>query len=211
MVFDVIGDVCSSQSGPHGFVEETLTLAVKSVADLFEHDVSVGIHSGMLTVGCNAVEDFVDVRHVEIGADAEVLGPPVVSAQKRMDIRKATLPGCGIPEVAHINLTSKRKVAAGIGSVGQLPLRDVLETSVHVGENLLNGARAQCPLAEHVFLAGCGLHLDAGKSRSLLAAVVLLLHHEVELVQAIQPRSIFLLVVFKRFQQPYHGYTALVF
>ena len=82
---------------------------------------------------------------------------------------------------------------------------------MHGVEYLGDGSRAQGPFAEHVFLAGIGLQLDAGQARAFLSAVVLLLHQEVKLVQAIHPGAVLLFVVLQGLQQAYHGHAAFVF
>ena len=65
-------------------------------------------------------------------------------------------------------------------------------------------------LAEHILLAGRGVEVDAGHASALLTTVVLLLHHQIELVQPIAPRAVLLLVVAQRLQQANHRHTTLM-
>ena len=97
VVFDVARDVCIGKSLLHSLVEAAFAFAVEPVPELFEEDIRVRHHARVLSLHGYFVEDFRHVRHVEVGADAEVLGAPVVAPQERMDIRKATFAGSGIP------------------------------------------------------------------------------------------------------------------
>ena len=76
-----------------GFHEVALHLAIQTVPHQLEGDVGITVDARALALVGNLLEDLVDVGHVEVSAEAEVLGPPIVSAQKRMYIRKATLAG----------------------------------------------------------------------------------------------------------------------
>jgi hypothetical protein len=77
-------------------------------------------------------------------------------------------------------------------------------------KNLLDGVHAQGALAKHELLARRGPHLDAGQTGAFLAAVVLLLHHEIELVEAPHPRAVLALVVFQRLEQSHHRDAAFM-
>ena len=50
---------------------------------------------------------LVDVCHIEVAAQAEVLCPPVVSTQERMDILQSSFVCGGIAQVSHIQLTGE--------------------------------------------------------------------------------------------------------
>lgn len=181
------------------------------MAQLLEQDVGVGKHTRVLARTGYFVKDFLHIGHVEVGTDAKVLGPPVVTAQKGVDIRKTTLAGSGIPEVAHIDFACKRQMTNSISGVAQLLLRNVFKMSMNVTEDFLNGGSPHGPLAEHVFLTGSSVQLYTCQSRAFLAAVVLLFHHQVQFVQTIHPRTVMLLVVRQGFQQADHGYSTFMF
>ena len=181
------------------------------VADLLKHDVSVGIDAGMLSVGCETGKYFIDIRQVEVSAEQQVLCPPVVPAKERVDIRKTTFTGSRIPQVAHIGFPGKRQITLRIVGIVQLFGGQILEMTLDGREYLRNRPRTQSPLSKHIFFAGFGLLFHASQTRSLLSAVVLFLHHQIEFVQTVHPRTILLLVVAQRFEQTYHDDTTFMF
>lgn len=211
VLFDECGDVSIGETLVHGNLEAALALAVEAMAQLLEKKECVGNHAGMLPFHCDVPEDILHVCHVEIGTDAKILGPPVVPAQEGMDKRNAAASRGGVPEVTHINLTGKGKTAACQIGVGQI-LRGIGGQSfMHSVENLADGSGAFGSFAEHKLLAGGGVELDAGESGPLLTSVVLLLHHEIELVEAIHPGAIFVLKITQGLAQPNHGHATFVF
>ena len=66
-------------------------------------------------------------------------------------------------------------------------------------------------LAEHVFLARMSMEFDNSHSGAFLTAVVLLLHHQIKLSNAIGIGAVFLFVVFQRAAQPNHDNAAFMF
>ena len=189
---------------------DTLDLAVKAVSHLLEHDVGVGALAGMLPHGGYVGKDFIDVGQVEVAAQREVLCPPVVAAQERVNVGKPALARRRVAEVAHVEFAGERQHCLGIGGIGQLVGRQVTEVAVHGVEYLGYRPRAETALAEHKLLAGVGLELDAGEARRLLPTVVLFLHQEVEFVEAVHPRAVLLLVIFERSEQTYHCHAAFM-
>lgn len=103
--------------------------------------------------------------------------------------------------MAHIEFPDEGRLLIGL-SVFDLP--------VYGREDIGDGVLAEGFFAEHIFLAGLGHDLDAGDACAFLPAVVLLLHHEIELVQRIEFRTVFFLVILKRLEQPDHGDAAFV-
>ena len=178
-LFDIFRHSRALQSPAYGLGIQAFALAVEPVPHLFQHDVRVGVDARMLPLGRNGSKHFVHVREVEVAAECQVLGPPVVAAQEGMDKRKATLSGSGIPEVAHVHFTSKRQMAAREGGVGQPFRTDVLETRLHGGKDFRDGSRAQRALAKQIFLAGACFHLHAGQTCAFLPAVMLLFHQQI--------------------------------
>ena len=86
-----------------------------------------------------------------------------------------------------------------------------LERAVHPAEDLGDGVFAFSPFPEHILLTWGICQVDASYSRTLLAAVVLLLHHQVELVKAIPAGTVFVLVVSERLEKADHRHAAFVF
>ena len=128
-----------------------------------------------------------------------------------MHVGEAGLARGAVSQVPHVDLARKGEALLGILRVVELLRCQVAEVGMHGVEYLGDGSRAQGPFAEHVFLAGIGLQLDASQARAFLPPVVLLLHEEVELVQAIHPGAVLLFVVLQGFQEAYHGDAAFVF
>ena len=164
MVVDVAREIEPFQPLLRCLVEEPFHLPVQPVAHQFQRDVSVAAQPGRLTLRRQELEHLVDVGHVEIAAQAEVLRPPVVPAQVGMDIGQPALSGGGITEVD--------------------PLED-----------LRDGIRTFRPLPEHIFRAHFRFQVHIGQSGPLLPAVVLLLHHQIEFLQAIAGCPVLPLVI----------------
>ena len=77
------------------------------MAHQLEHDIAVAIDTGALALTGKFGEDFLDVSHVKVTTQAEVLGPPVITAQERVYVRQPAL-ACGrVSEVAHVELAGK--------------------------------------------------------------------------------------------------------
>ena len=209
MLFDVIGDGTLLKSEFLRLHEVALHLPVEPVPHQFQQDIGITVDAGALSLICQFLEDIPDVRHVEVAAHTEILGLPVVPPQERMDIRKATLAGSGVPEVAHVKLSRKEKVRFRKRNIRQLLLREVPVMLVHIGEDLGDGILSLSPLTEHVFVAGQGVQLDRSQTGALLTTVVLFLHHQIEFVQTVHPGAILLLIILQRLQQPDHCHTAI--
>ena len=190
MVVDVAREIESLQSHFRRFVEEPFHLPVQSVSHQFQGDVRVAPQPGRLSLRRQELEYLVDVGHVEIATQAEVLRPPVVAAKVRMDIGQPALPGGGIPEVAHVQLRVHRRFD---------PFED-----------LRDGIRTFRPLPEHILRSHFRFQVHIGQPGPLLPAVVLLLHHQIEFLQAIAGRPVLPLVIRERFQQSDQGDAAVM-
>ena len=77
-------------------------------------------------------------------------------------------------------------------------------------EHLGDGILALGLLTKHIFLASRGIEIDTTYTCALLTTVVLFLHHQIEFVQAIAPRTVFLFVVAQRLQQANHRHTTFM-
>ena len=210
LVFNVACDIAVRQPKFLRLNETALTLAVQSVSELFEKDIGVRHHAGMLSLDSNLIENLLHVRHVEVRTETKVFGAPVVSSQEGMNIRKATLAGSRIPEVAHINFSCKRHEACREVCVMKLFFRKVSKFLLHVGKDFLNGSAAKPPFTENELLAGRSLHLHTSQAGAFLTAVVLLLHQQIEFVQAVHPRAVFLFIIGKRLEESHHCHTTFV-
>ena len=95
--------------------------------------------------------------------------------------------------------------------VGQLLMREAFEMTLRMSKDFGDGIFSFSPFAKHVFRAWHGIKVDAGHTCAFLSAVVLLLHHQIEFIEAVHPRAVLLLVIFKRLQKANHCHAALMF
>ena len=211
MVFNIGRDVTVLETQTLGIDKVALHFTVKPVPHQFKGDVAVAVDSWILPLVDNTVEYLVDVCHVEVSTQTQVLGPPVVAPQERMHIRQATLACGGIAQMPHIQFSRKRQVALGIINIGQLLCCGGPEFLLHCTEDFGDGIRAFSTLPEHILRAWHRIQIDTGHACTLLSAVVLFFHHQVELVQPIHPCTIFLLVVGQWFQQSDHCHPTFMF
>ena len=181
MVVDIARAVESFQPHVRRLVEEPFHFPIQPVPHQFQRNVRVAAQPGRLTLRGQELEDLVDVGHIEIAAQAKVLRPPVVSAQVRMNISQPALSGGGIAKVAHVQLRVSRRF--------------------HPLEYLRDGIRTFRPLPEHIFRAHFRFQIHVGQPGPLLPAVVLLLHHQIELLQTVAGRAVLPFVKRERFQQ----------
>ena len=105
MVVDISGDVCARKTLLLSFDEVALYLTVQTMAHPLQHDVGVAIDTRALSLGCNLLEHLIDIGHIEVATQTEVLGFPVVAAQERMDVCQSRLSCSGIAEMTHIEFT----------------------------------------------------------------------------------------------------------
>ena len=136
------------------------------------------------------MEHLVNVCHVEVTTEAEVLRPPVVPSEEWMNVLQTVLARRGITQVSHVQLADERIIYA-------------LE---YFGDGIL----ALSPFTEHIFLAGRSIQVYTSNTGSLLPTVVLLLHHQIEFVQSIVAHAVFLLVKAQRLQQANHCHPTLM-
>ena len=190
VVVNVVGDVCALESFVFRLHEQSLHLAVQTVAHQFECDVGVAVDARRLALRCQKIKDLVDVGHVKVAAQTEVLGAPVVTAQEWMNERQSAFASRRIAQVSHQQLT--------------------LHLLRHTTENLRDGILALSLFTEHILRSGLVSETHRGDTCSLLTAVVLLLHHQIEFVEAVGPGAVFLFVIRQRFQQANHRHTTFM-
>ena len=190
VVIDIPGNADAFQPQFLCLGEKPFHLAVQPVSHQFQRDERVTAEAGRLSLGGQEMEDLVDVRHVEITAQAEVLCPPVVASEERMHILHPAFPRGRITQVPHV----------------QLPRKAFADTLEH----LRDGVFPLRTLPEHVFLTHGRFQVDTGHARAFLAAVVLLLHHQVELFQGIPVRAVFPFVVGAWLQQADQRHATLM-
>ena len=209
-VLDGMSDVHALKAFRLAFLIQPLHLAVQTVSHLFQHDISIGILARMLSASRNVGKNLIDISQIEVTAQRQILGPPVVAAEKRMHIRDSALSRSGITEVSHIKLSGKRQALLGIFRIAQLCRCQFLEIGMYITENLSDGSRSQRALTEHIFFSRIRLQFDTSQTGSFLSAVMLFFHQQIQLIQAIHPGAILLLIIFQRFEQTNHCDTALM-
>ena len=85
-----------------------------------------------------------------------------------------------------------------------------VESGTDLAENLLYGSGAEGSFAEHIFVTRFCMKLYYSDACAFLAAVVLFLHHQIELVEGVGVGAVLLFVVLKRVAQPYECYATFV-
>ena len=131
MVIDISGNVCTRKTLLLGFDEVTLHLTVQTVPHPLQHDVGIAIDARALSLRCNLLEHLINIGHIEVATQTEVLGFPVVAAQERMDVCQSRLSCSGIAEMTHIEFTVK--------------------VTIDAREDFRNGVFSFSFLTEHVF------------------------------------------------------------
>ena len=180
MVVDIVGDIRTLQALFLGLNKEALHLTVEAMPHQFEGDIGIAIDTRRLALGCEERKNLVDVGHIKVATQTEVLGAPIVTTQEGVHILQTTLTRGGIAQMTHVELTLERLI-------------DMLE---HLG----NGVLALGLLTEHIFLASRGIEVHTAHASTFLTTVMLFLHHQVELVKSVAPRTVFLFVVAQRLQ-----------
>ena len=84
------------------------------------------------------------------------------------------------------------------------------ETAGDPLEHFSDGIFPLRPLTEHIFFTDWGIEVDTTHSGTLLAAVVLLFHHQIEFFQCIPVRAVFTCVIRDRLQQADHRHSTLM-
>ena len=117
-----------------------------------------------------------------------------------MHVGNARLPRRAIPQMSHVEFTGERKTGLSMVHVCQLLCTHAGIVLMYLSEDFGDGVRAFSPFAEHVFMSGLRIKLDTRHACAFLPPVVLFFHHQIELIQAIHPCAVLLLIVFKRLQ-----------
>ena len=211
MVVYISGDVHAFESELLGVNEVAFGFAVEAVAHQFEQSISVAVDAREHALREHLLEYLVDICHIEVAADAEVLSLPVVAAQERMDVCESFFSGRGVAQVSHVELSGEGQMVLCELGVGEQFGRESGVLFLYASEYLGDGVLAFGALAEHVFRSGHSIELHACHSGTFLSAVVLFLHHQIEFAEGIFVRAVLLLIVAEWFEQPHHGNAAFVF
>ena len=82
--------------------------SIKPVPHEFKHDIRITIDTRALSLKRQFLKDLINICHVKVSTETEILCLPVISSKKRMYIRDSAFACCTIPKMSHIQLTSKR-------------------------------------------------------------------------------------------------------
>ena len=93
----------------------------------------------------------------------------------------------------------------------RLKFLQLIDLLTHLTEKIGNRLCGIASQSVHEGVSGFSLELNSGNACPVLSTVVLLLHEEIQFVQAIQCRTLLLLVIGKRLQEPDECQTAFVF
>ena len=159
----------------------------------------------VLPFGGEVVEYLLDIGHVEIAAQTEVLRPPVVAAEERVYVFQSAFACGGITKMTHVQFAGEGGTCAWVIGVGGGSL------AVDGAEHLGDGVLALRFFAVHVFVAGGLMDVDAGDTGPFLTPVVLLLHHQVEFAEGIMAVAVLHLVECLGLEQANHRHPAFMF
>ena len=170
-----------------------MVLLVEGVAYLLKQKHRVAVKARVLAGGHDVVEDGVDIGHVEVAAQQQCPRAPVVAPQEGVRVFQTAAAGGAVAQVAHVDLPDERHRAVDIVDIHVVYAGGHFRA--HGGEDVVDGARAQGTLAVHVFVAGLRVELHHAYARGFLAAVVLLLHKQIQPVEGVGHAAVALLVV----------------
>ena len=112
-IFDGMCDVHAFQSFFLALVIQAFHFSVESVSHLFQHNICIGIFSRMLSCFRDVGKDFVYIGQIEIAAQSQVLGTPVVAAKEGVYIRDTAFSCRGIAKMSHVEFAGKGQAFFG--------------------------------------------------------------------------------------------------
>lgn len=128
-----------------------------------------------------------------------------------MAVLQMVLAEGSISEMAHEKLSGKALVPLQpIHILQEVRIPNVVEVGIDVIENLLDRLGPNGTIAADIAVAWLHIELDIGYTCPILASVVLLLHEEIELVEAVKSGAVLLQVIIEGFPEPQEGDTAFV-
>ena len=194
-------------------LEQAVVFFVEPEADLLEDGLRVGRVDDVRAALRERGVELGGVREVEVAGDEQVAGRPDGLTRVGVAGDRVEVAGGAVAEVAEQELAAEVEVT--LHRLGELRDDDRLAHLVGVGldlagEDLGQALGADLTVAEEEGLAVLGADLDAADAGAVLAAIVLLLHQEEELVEAVQRRAVFLLIPLQVLGQPDKGNAAFV-
>ena len=198
---NAVGDFRAGHALVAQLAEDAGVLLVEVVADFLEHGLRVGVKNGVDAALDELLVEFVGVGEVEIAADHQVAGLPTAFAEIGVAGALVVAAGGAVAQVPEQDLAAELEVFLHrVGEFGEdAALADEFVVGLELlGENVGQRVGARVALAEHEGPARRHVELDAADARAVLAAVVLLLHQQEKLVEAVERRLVFLRVIAER-------------
>ena len=112
--------------------------------------------------------------------------------------------------MSHQAGASKGEATLSISRISELLRREVCIGSVDSIEYFLDRRSSLGTCTEEKFITWCGVELDDSQTGTFLTTVVLLLHQEIELIEAIHPGAVLLLIVGQGLTQANHRHATFV-
>ncbi|MFO0874634.1 MAG: hypothetical protein U0575_11785 [Phycisphaerales bacterium] len=169
---------------------QPIVLAVERVADALEHHLGVALADRVQSVLHEPVEELRRVGHVEVAGQRKVPARGVVAAQEGMARLLGVAAEGAVAQVPEVDLAEERNapLELDLAERVELEVREVAQRPHGVVEEPLDRVPLGRPRAVDEGVARWHVELHDGDAGAVLAAVVLLLHQQVEAPQA--PRHV---------------------
>ena len=210
MILYILRDVHPLEPLCHAVCIAALHLTIESMTEELHEHACVRSISRMLSASGDVLEYILDCGEVKVPTHGECLSPPVITPQRRLEVLHARLPGRGVAQMPHVTLPDVGS-RLDVEAVVRLLVGDCLIDGVMYGiEDLRDSSRPESPLPVEVLRTHGSLKLDAGDTCTILSTIVLLLHHQVELIETIASGAVFLPIILERLPKPDKYYSTLV-
>jgi hypothetical protein len=143
-------------------------------------------------------EQLISIYQVKVTGNAKVACGNGIVAYKGMAELYIVLALGGVAQVAHQQLAQEADVAfheaRELGNF-RLVFLYLLDLVAHFAENIANGLRGAAPETVHEGYPWFCIEFYGGYTRTILSAVMLLFHEQVQLIKPKENRSVFLLII----------------
>lgn len=195
------------------FGEDTAVFLIDEMANFLEHGYGVGAFFGELSEVDELLEDFVYIGQVKVSREHQVPGHPIALPQERVGTGEAVLAIGSIAQMPEQQFTGETDVVAeplAIAQQARVAFCDGRKLAVDAMKDVLNGLWLGAAIAADIFFSWCLVELNCREPSTVLAAVVLLLHQQVHLVEAVEAGSVLFSVILKILLQANQGNATLV-
>jgi hypothetical protein len=172
------------------------------MVDHFHHGREVALLLEFARIDPDEIEKLIRIDEVEIAGQGKVAGGDGISFDKGVAKFGEVLSPRAIAEVTKQQLADKGDMAfhqAGmLGDIG-LVLLQLFDFLHDLREDVCDRLMVAAPDAMQEWVARFDIEFDGGYTGSVLAAVVLFFHQQVQLVKAVEDGTVLLKVVRERF------------